>query len=253
MSEIGVFTPEQARLLWHDYLARNQLPAQLQKHYPQRRTPDIVSPHRVHIQNLSGEAVPAFGCMQITGTADIGAKTALTIDKPTSTDGQYIFNGPYIIEDTETGWGYRHGVVLMLGDAPYISGSQYLPIVGSWEIEEGAGPFVVYGPDQTGERTIVGRIQASGGGGVLIEGPVADTVCAAGTLDIAVDFASTCSEFEDGEVINVVDRLGIMGGHISSEFVGLLAVAVRLYNLSTCQEEYRLVLLNGHGECPTYG
>lgn len=37
MSEIGVFTPEQARLLWQDYQARRQLNPAISQNYPQPR------------------------------------------------------------------------------------------------------------------------------------------------------------------------------------------------------------------------
>lgn len=242
VDEIGTFTPEQARLIWHDYLARTQLPGQIQKHYPQRRTPDIVSPHRVHVQNLSGETVPAFGCMQITGTADVGAKTALTITKPTSTDGDYIFNGPYAIADTETGWGYRHGVVLMLGDAPTVAGAQYVPIVASWEIEEDSGPFVVYGADQTNARTLVGRIAASGGSGApILIGDISTADCPAATLEIATTapawFTGGCDDIpgEAYSVVEVTDPLGIMGPYTQTELEAGMAVAVYTYPVDDCQ------------------
>lgn len=92
------------------------------------------------------------------------------------------------------------------------------------------------------------------GGQFVIVGTVDDSYCEAGTLDVTVAYASSCSAgIEFGDVINVVDRFDIMGGHNATEFAGLLAMAVRLYNLETCQEEYQLMMLNGHGACPTYG
>lgn len=39
IEQIGVFTPEQARQLWQDYLTRTQSNPQLQQNYPQRRPP----------------------------------------------------------------------------------------------------------------------------------------------------------------------------------------------------------------------
>ena len=37
MDDIGVFSPEQARTLWQDYLTRQQSQPQTQANYPQRR------------------------------------------------------------------------------------------------------------------------------------------------------------------------------------------------------------------------
>jgi len=59
MESIGVFTQEQARQLWQDYQSRQQSQSHAQANYPQRRPIDEVSPHRVFVQNNSGETCPA--------------------------------------------------------------------------------------------------------------------------------------------------------------------------------------------------
>lgn len=170
--EAAWFTPEQGRELWLDYLRRKQLPAQQTQHFPQRRMLDEPSPHRVFVYNTEGDTIPPYACMRIIGTRNINNVTAIDVEKPTSIDGEFLFNGPYPIaaaSETQTGvgWAYRFGVVVMLGDEPSEPGVLYQPIVGSWEIEEGAGPFVVYGyhraNENTDDRALVGRF--SGGGG----------------------------------------------------------------------------------------
>jgi hypothetical protein len=166
MDEIGVFTPEQARLLWQDFQRRRQLQPQLQANFPQRRLIDEPSPHRVFLKNTTAETIPAYACCEIVGTEDSGNITALSVVKPSSIDGHFIFNGSYPIAAGETGWGYRHGVVLMLGDEPATVGEAYQPIVDSWEIEAAeGGPFTVFGRDRTSDRTLVGRFAGGGGGG----------------------------------------------------------------------------------------
>ena len=172
MDSIGVFTPEQARLLWQEYLSRQQLQSQLTKNYPQRRPLDEPSPHRVFVKNTSGEAIPAFACMQITGTAVYGERTVVNVTKPTTTDGVYLFNSPYEIAIDAAGWAYRFGVVVMLGVAPSEVNAAYQPIVGSWEIEEGGGPFTVFGtyeitPEST-TAALIGRFGSAAGGGETI-------------------------------------------------------------------------------------
>jgi hypothetical protein len=164
MDQIGVFTPEQARLLWQDYQTRQQLPAHLTRHFPQRRPIEEVSPHRVFVRNDSGEEIPEFACMQITGTATVGDRTVVTVTKPTSTDGEYLFNSQYSIAIDERGWAYRHGVVVMLGDPPSAANVQYLPMVGAWTVEEGDGPFIVFGDNDEWPDSVVGRFAGGTGG-----------------------------------------------------------------------------------------
>jgi hypothetical protein len=190
MDQIGVFTPEQARMLWQDYLNRQQLKPQLTKNYPTRRTLDEVSPHRVFVKNTTAETIPPFACMRIIGTEVVGNRTALRVEKPTSTDGQFVFNCEFPIPPVSTGvagvgWAYRFGIVVMRGDAPSEPNVEYSPIVASWDIEESSGPFTVFG-DYEIEGTqfaytplLIGRIQSAGGAGESIwftvdEGPVCD-------------------------------------------------------------------------------
>jgi len=172
--EAALFTPEQGRLLWQDYLRRQQLPAQQTQSFPQRRILDEPSPHRAFIYNTENETIPAYACMRVIGTRNINNVTAINVEKPSSLDGEFLFNGQYPIaaaSETETGvgWAYRFGVVIMLGDAPTEPGVQYQPIIGSWEIEEGSGPFVVYGRhranENTDDRALIGRFAGGGSGG----------------------------------------------------------------------------------------
>ena len=182
MDAIGVLSPEQMRLVWQDYLSRQQLQSQLTKNYPQRRPLDEPSPHRVFVKNTTAEAIPAFACMQITGTAVYGERTVVNVTKPTTTDGVYLFNSPYEIAVDAAGWAYRFGVVVMLGSPPSEAGAQYVPIVASWEVEEGAGPFIVYGdyeitPEST-TAAIIGAFAGGGsGGGHTIWFTITDVLC----------------------------------------------------------------------------
>jgi len=168
--EIGFFTPEQARLIWQDYQTRQQLAPQISQNFPQRRTIDEPSPHRVFVRNDSSETIPPYGCMQITGTDTIGGRTVVKVVKPTDTDGEYLINSQFEIpvagsEQSGCGWAYRFGVVIFIGDAP--SGpTPYQPIVDSWEVEEGeGGPFVIFGEHNATEKALIGRFAAKGGGG----------------------------------------------------------------------------------------
>ena len=156
--------------MWQDFLTRQQLGPQLRYNFPDRRPVEDVSPHRVKVKNDSGEIIPAFACMRITGVEDIGGQTCIKVEKPTSTDGEFLFNSQFAIAVPATGelgvgWAYRHGVVTMLGDVPTEPGAAFGPIVGSWEIEEGGDKFVVFGRHDFSDRALVGRFNGGGSGG----------------------------------------------------------------------------------------
>lgn len=69
MSEIGVFTPEQARELWQDYLSRKQLAPQVQKNYPMRREIVPGAPFRTVVL----DAAIAAATNALTGPANATA------------------------------------------------------------------------------------------------------------------------------------------------------------------------------------
>lgn len=75
MDKIGVFTPEQARLLWRDYQQRMRSGSARLPIYQD------TSPHRVFVKNDSGEQIPPFGCMEIMGVELHGEQTVLTVKK----------------------------------------------------------------------------------------------------------------------------------------------------------------------------
>lgn len=211
MSEIGVFTPEQARLVWQDYLSRQQLAPPIRENFPQRRQIDEPSPHRVFIQNASGETMPAFGCGQITGTTTSGGVTVVTVTKPTTTDGEYLINSQFEIATGGNGWAYRFGTVIFTGTAA--SGiAEFRPVVSSWNIAEGPGPFVIFGAHNVVSNGLIGRIR---GGGDQLFGfnLTADMAANSGAADIEqLNGASTPSFLEES---TVYDPYGIFASLVN--------------------------------------
>ena len=187
MEPIGVLSVEKMRDMYQWYLSQKQLPAQQTQHFPNRRTLDEPSPHRVFVYNTGSEVIPAYACMRVVGTRNINNVTAIDVEKPTATDGEFLFNSQFPIavpSSTETGvgWAFRFGVVIMTGSDPSEPGIEYLPIVGSWEVEEGSGPFVVYGHhranEESDDRALIGRFAGGGtGGGHTIWFTISDVLC----------------------------------------------------------------------------
>lgn len=75
MSDIGIFTPEQARMLWQDYLSRQQLTASVSKNLPQRRQ-SVERTTRRLTGKLDGELVVAtnFSTTPATATMSVWFK-----------------------------------------------------------------------------------------------------------------------------------------------------------------------------------
>jgi hypothetical protein len=266
MDQIGVFTPEQARELWQFYQSQKQLPAQLTKNFPQRRPIDEVSPHRVFVLNSETyEAIPPFACMQITGTSLYGGRTVITVEKPTTLDGEYLFNSPYQIEAGAAGWAYRFGVVVMLGAAPSAANAIYQPIVSSWEIEEGGGPFTVFGtyeitPEST-TAALIGRFGSAGGGGhtiwFTIESllcPEADYVAETTLVVTATHYNQSCTGTPPGAnyegTYDVYDICNYLHGLVEDDLLGTTGRATYMYPLTgTCTPKWVIDDLCAQPEC----
>ena len=227
MTSIGVFTPEQARMLWQDYLARQQLPPQQTQHFPQRRPVDDVAQHRVLVKNTTEEEIPQFACMRVTGVSLVGDRTVIEVEKPSSTDGEFLFNCEYAIpvEDTEAdppqsgvGWAYRYGIVRAIREEPedpdyppdIEPNSLWGPIVDSWAIAPDGTLFTVFGRDDRNENGLIGRFAGGGAiGGFAIVIPTGEPVPGIGAICDAVlaeVFTSSCgSGVAAGDIIQIWD------------------------------------------------
>ncbi len=109
--------------------------------------------------------------MRVTGVDIVGGQTVVKVEKPTELTGEFLFNCQFEIpvaggSSAGVGWAYRYGVVIMQGNGtpPTAANVEYSPIVGSWEIAEGAGPFIVFGEHNVGTDTLIGRFSGSGAG-----------------------------------------------------------------------------------------
>lgn len=155
--EAGAFKVETARQLL-DML--NQTNRKLDT--PSRRATDQF---RVEVpffpfRNDSGETIPPFACMQVTGVAEVGERFYLTVDKPVDNsgeDGPYLFNlyreiGTETDDKFGTGTVYGMGRVRCTTSSPAV-GTRIGPQASSWDCDEFSGGFLtVMGddPDNSG-------------------------------------------------------------------------------------------------------
>lgn len=112
----------------------------------------LFQPALPYVSNDSGEAIPPYGCMQITGTVEIGSRNYLVVDKPSDTDGTagaFIFNGHREIADAAEGLAQLGPVVRGFKDIGTATGGErWQPVSGEWYIEQDdAGQFICCGDD----------------------------------------------------------------------------------------------------------
>lgn len=114
-----------------------------------RSKPSDVAP--IYVSNVSGETIPAYGCMQVVGTVEIGGQNYLEVDKPADTTGAaggFLFNSHREIPADETGVAQPDIVVRAIKSSSIMTGANYRPVVSAWTIAEHVdGTFVMAGAD----------------------------------------------------------------------------------------------------------
>jgi hypothetical protein len=120
----------------------------------------------IYVRNDSGVEIPAFACLQVTppGTVEAGGQNYITVDQPADTTGAaggYLFNGQAPIEIGGYGIAHDGPVVRMLHTGSPVSGDRMIPVVASWSVAIGLGPFVAIGDDDIEPNVIRGFITPS--------------------------------------------------------------------------------------------
>lgn len=170
----------------------------------------------IHVQNDSGEEIPAFACLQAVGTTEKGGQNYINVDKPADTTGNagwYLFNGVAPIESGGYGIAYDGPLCRMLTDGSAITaGERWQPVVNDWTVEPGGEIFIAAGSDDIDANVMRGFIAASGGGGgrILMGKVTAQGVASSG----------------DWNGLNWVDVTVIWGPD------ALIATTVRIYDHS---------------------
>lgn len=122
----------------------------------------------IYIRNDSGVEIPAFGCVQVTGTVEVSGQNYITVDHPvdaTGDAGGYLFNGVAPIEVGGYGIAHDGPVVRMLTDGSAVAcGEMWQPVVNSFLVSPGGSMFSAIGADDI-ETDVMRAFTGSGGGG----------------------------------------------------------------------------------------
>lgn len=165
MTSVGAYDPATARLILDvvRYLTNNGFVIDARRGNRQTIRPQEL----IYVKNVSGEVIPAYACMQATGTVEYGDQTYIEVEKPadiTGAAGGFLFNGPAEIPVAGYGVGFDGPVVRMLTDGSTVTaGNRWRPTVGAFTVEPGEGPFIAGGDDNIKPNVMKGFVASTGG------------------------------------------------------------------------------------------
>jgi len=144
--EIGAFSTPDAQRVWKATLAvekgagdRNQVSA-------------ILEPEPIQFLNDTSETIPAYACMQVTGTQEQASRNIFVVKKPllatNMLDDQFLFNTQYEVPAGEYGTAQTGCIFRAINSSTIVAGERIGPVPGAWTV--GKGSFFTYlGNDAT--------------------------------------------------------------------------------------------------------
>ena len=228
--ELASITPEQWRVVW------GYVKSQLSGTPRPRIMSNQSAFDTVSFRNDSGEEIPAFAAMRVTGVAMLDDQIVLTVNKPNSSTFETLINGPQAVAASggdlpNVGSGYKYGILQAKVEAGRTLGETLKAKASSWELEDGTGPFIFLGYDTEYDCGRVRYAASAGGGGgehgVIIKTPAGGIAARSGTT---VSSASC-------DVFSIVGTtLTDTGNNIDVFNISIFAVGASKYGLA--KKEY---------------
>jgi hypothetical protein len=136
-----------------------------------RKTSALINGPAIYVRNDDATEAPAFACMQVVGTVEVGEQNYLKVDKPIDADGTagwFVFNGPSAIPAGDFGVAYDGPLCRMLTDGSTVTaGGLWGPVASQWTIAPGGSLFVAAGEDDIAADVMRGFFKGGGGGASL--------------------------------------------------------------------------------------
>lgn len=125
----------------------------------------------IYVHNTTAEEIPAYGCMQCTGTEVIGNRTYIQVSKPADSTGEaggFLFNSPRAIPADGNGVAFAGPHVRAMGDgSTATAGDRWAPQASDWEIAPNADGFLICVGDDDVETDVVRCIYSYGQLGIV--------------------------------------------------------------------------------------
>lgn len=123
---------------------------------PIDRTYNLPAP--LIFRNDSGYEIPPYGCVQVTGTTEIGGQNYLLAGRPiiwtSAVVGPFFFNSPWAVPDGEYGNFQPGPIYRAISDGTSISvGVRIGPVASSFEVGKGC-LYSYLGPDDVATNCI---------------------------------------------------------------------------------------------------
>lgn len=149
--EYGIFTPEQCERIWKATKGFERLTDVSQDAFVPIADPPI------YVRNDSGEVIPPYSIMQVSGTAEDG-KNYIKVIKPintaTANTDRFLFSGPREIGIDEFSIAQSGPVYRVKKDATtFVAGIRVGPVNGQWTIGKGS-MFSYLGDDAIGTDVV---------------------------------------------------------------------------------------------------
>lgn len=148
MSRINTFSPDSMRTI-----AREVFREARESRAPRLQDPQIIQPYeqrKVQFRNTSGEIIPAYGVMRVTGVELKAGLPIITVAKPSTTfDRLYLVNGSMRVGSASTcrgvgTWLYEGGYALYESGTPAY-GESWGPKDGQWSLAKWRYGFTIWG------------------------------------------------------------------------------------------------------------
>ncbi len=165
MADLTVLSPDFLRILQN--VARDYQAGKLTASGAGMPQVSPTMPTPAPFRNDSGETIPAYGCMQVTGTEEVGSDNLLVVDKPDDADGTsgwYVFNGPREVADNDFGTAQLGPILRGYKDSGAITaGERWAPVSGQWYLAQvDGGIFAALGADDVADDVL--KVMQTGGG-----------------------------------------------------------------------------------------
>lgn len=166
MTRVGAYSPETAKAIldMFKYLQASGFVI----NPPDRTIADTHQLAPIYIRNDSGEEIPRFACLQVTGSVELNGQNYIKVVQPvdvTGAAGWYLFNGFAAVEIG--GYGIAHDgplVRMLTSGAAVVCGGRWRPTISQWYVTPSAsGIFSAVGEDDIDTNVMRGLIMGMAG------------------------------------------------------------------------------------------